>query len=173
LIGDIKTRVLGKRKLDEFDTVTINDAPISCDTFHRLRHGEWLNDDTIMAAMDISDKPVFVRHGYSVPLDEVGKTRTTKPVDRPLAAWDRRITRLREQARDKFGDTMRLVYFCPLNHNSNHFTLLEVNDQEKVIRHYDSMADQATIDSRVKLTRVGRLIQVRPCLKKATRIVLI
>jgi len=161
LIEGVSTRILGKRKLKEVDTVTINDIQVPCDIFDRLRCGEWLNDETIMVAMNISDKPIFVKHAYSVPLDKVGKTRTTSPIERPFTAWARWINRLREKTRNGCGNMVPLVYFCPLNHYGNHFTLLEINDQEKIIRHYDSMADQTAMDGRLKLTRVAQLVQVR------------
>ena len=135
---------------------------VPCDIFERLHRGKWLNDDSIMVAMNISDKPVFVKHAYSVPLDKVGKTRTTSPIKRPFTAWARWIDRLHEKMRNGLENMIPLVHFCPLNHYGNHFTLLEINDQEKIIRHYDLMADQATIDGNLKLTRVARLVQVRP-----------
>ncbi|OAP53878.1 hypothetical protein AYL99_11900 [Fonsecaea erecta] len=159
LIKDVGTRVLGKRKLDVVDTVSVNDLSIPCDTFERLQCGEWLNDDLIHLAMDISDKPEFVKHGYSVPLDDVGKTRTTKPIGRPFAAWARRVARLRDQAGDVRRDAGHLVHFCPVSHKGNHFTLLEINDREKVIRHYDSMAARANIDDPSTPTRVAQLVE--------------
>ena len=64
LIEGVSTRILGKRKLKEVDTVTVNDIQVPCDIFDRLRRGEWLNDETIMVAMNISDKPIFVKHAY-------------------------------------------------------------------------------------------------------------
>jgi Ulp1 protease family, C-terminal catalytic domain len=54
-----------------------------------------------------------------------------------------------------------LVHFCPLNVNSNHFTLLEINERERVIYHYDSMASQGVINGRIKQTRVGEIVEVR------------
>ncbi|EXJ73556.1 uncharacterized protein A1O5_03317 [Cladophialophora psammophila CBS 110553] len=159
LIGDVSMKVLGKHKLENIDAVAVNNTPVTCDTFDRLRYGEWLNDEMINLAMNISDKPDFVKHGYSVPLDKVGKTRMTTPINRPLAAWARRIKRLREGERNGLQRTTPLVYFCPLNHRGAHFTLLEINDQERVIRHYDSMADRATINGSGKQTRVARLVE--------------
>lgn len=169
LTRDVSTRILGKRKFDDVDAVAVNDMPVSCDIFDRLRQGQWLNDDIINLAMNISDRPDFVRHGYSVPLDHVGKTRTTRPILRPFAAWGRRINRLREKARTRSGDMIPLVYYCPLNHRDDHFTLLEINDQEKAIRHYDSVAEPATIDGSLKLTRVARLVGVRSSPKMMRR----
>ena len=169
LTRDVSTRVLGKRKFEDVDAVAVNEVPVSCDIFDRLRYGQWLNDDMINLAMNISDQADFVTHGYSVPLVDVRKTRTTRPIQRPLAAWGRRTNRLREEAGTISGDMIPLVYFCPLNHRGNHFTLLEINDQEKAIRHYDSMADLATIEGSLKRTRVAWLVEVRPSLKTMGR----
>jgi hypothetical protein len=138
-----------------------NNVELSCGIFNRLRGDKWFDDELIMAIMDISDKPFFVRHRQSVPLDEVGRTRKIQPYERPLATWARKIAEFRQQARDKFGDSIRLVYFCPLNHRNDHFTLLEINEREEVIRHYDSMADRSTIHDTSKSTKVRKLVQVR------------
>lgn len=84
-----------------------------------------------------------------------------KPVKRPLAGWARKITTFREKARHTFGDDIRLVYFCPLNHYSNHCTLLGINEREGKIRHHDSKADKGIIDGIRMLSPVGKLVQVR------------
>ncbi len=57
-----------------------------------------------------------------------------------------------------YGDRIRLVYLCPLNHKNNYFTLLEVNDRERKIRYYDSRVSKDVIDGTVKLTGVGKLV---------------
>jgi hypothetical protein len=111
--------------------------------------------------MQISDTPFFVTYDYSIHLDEPGRNNRMKPVKRPLAGWIRKTTDLRDKAKDTFGDAVRLVHFRPLNHNNNHFTLLEINEREEKIRHYNSMADKGVIEGTAKLTRVGRLVQVR------------
>ena len=59
-----------------------------------------------------------------------------------------------------------MVYFCPLNHKNNHFTLLEINDRDEVIRYYDSMSTQNAIDGSRRTTRVGALIQVHILMRK-------
>jgi hypothetical protein len=162
LVEEVSSRVLGKRKLEDDDSVAVNNGvELSCNIFRRLRQGEWFDAWTIMAAMQISDKPLFVRYGYSVPLDELGRNGRMKPVKRPLAGWARKMIKLHNEAKEMFGDATRLVYFCPLNHKNVHFTLLEINEQEEVIRHYDPMADKGVIDGTMKLTRVGRLVKVR------------
>ncbi|KAF7502222.1 hypothetical protein GJ744_006435 [Endocarpon pusillum] len=162
LVKEVSSRVLGKRKLEDNDSVAVNNGvELSCNIFHRLRQGEWFDAWTIMAAMQISDKPLFVRHGYSVPLDELGRNGRMRSVKTPLAGWARTMIKLHNEAKEVFENTTRLVYFCPLNHKNEHFTLLEINEQEEVMRHYDSRADQGVIDGTMKLTRVGRLVKVR------------
>jgi hypothetical protein len=48
----------------------------------------------------------------------------------------------------------------PLNINANHFTLLEINEQTKMIYHYDSMASHKAIHHKTKSTLVRREIEV-------------
>lgn len=44
LLEDISTKVLGKRKLMNGDSVTVkNGVVFSCDVFNRLRQGEWFD----------------------------------------------------------------------------------------------------------------------------------
>ena len=165
LIEDVSIKVLGKRKrmLKPDDNVTLDGGvDIFCNTFDMLRQGKWLDNWMIMAGMQMSDKPFFVRYGYSVALDRserFGRSRT-KRVSRPLAGWRNTIEKLRSEAQIQHGQGIRLVYFCPLNSNNNHFTLLEINEREKKMYHYDSMADQGVIDGTVKLTRVGKMVLV-------------
>jgi hypothetical protein len=115
-----------------------------------------------MAAIQMLDKPFFVRYGQSVPLDEIesfGRSGTRR-VSRPLARWRKTIEKFSSEAQIQHGQGTFLVYFCPLNRNTNHFSLLEINEQQRRIYHYDSMADQGVIDGRVKQTRVGKIVQV-------------
>jgi hypothetical protein len=51
-----------------------------------------------------------------------------------------------------------LVYFRPINSRNNHFTLLEINEREKVIRHYDSDAAPEVIKGD-KGTRISDLVK--------------
>jgi hypothetical protein len=162
LIEDVSTRVL-KRKLEDNDVVTVNNGvELPCTIFSQLRQGEWFDAWTIRGAMDISDKPLFVQYRYSIPLDEYGRNDRMKSIKRPFAGWARDIAKIRSQAKELSGE---LVYFCPLNHKNMHFSLLEINEREGVIRHYDSMADQGIINGISTPTRVCRLVQVRPSCK--------
>ncbi|KAK5042846.1 hypothetical protein LTR84_012801 [Exophiala bonariae] len=160
LIKDVGAKVLGKRKIREGNSVAINNGvELDSNIFRRLREEDWFDAWTIVAAMQISDKPFFVHHGYSVPLDELGRNERMKPVKRPLAGWAQKIIDFRKKAYEIYGDSTRLVYFCPLNHGNRHFTLLEINEREEVIRHYDSHADQSVIHGTMKLTRVQKLVK--------------
>jgi hypothetical protein len=162
LIEDVSVKVLGKHKqmLNPDDNVTVDGGvDIFCDTFNRLRKGQWLDSWMIMAAMQMSDKPAFVRYGYSVPLDQISK---------PLAGWRKTIERFSREGQIQHGQGTLLVYFCPLNRN-HHFTLLEVNERERKIYHYDSMANQGVIDSTAKLTPVGKIVLVSSGLRSRYR----
>ncbi|KAG4438626.1 hypothetical protein IFR05_005870 [Cadophora sp. M221] len=51
------------------------------------------------------------------------------------------------------------VFICPLNINANHFTLLKINEQTKIIYHYDSMATHGIIHRKTKSTFVRRVVE--------------
>jgi hypothetical protein len=56
-------------------------------------------------------------------------------------------------------DSMPLIFYCPVNHKNSHFILLEINDSERAIRHYDSQAPPTARDGTEK-TRVAYLVEV-------------
>ncbi|RHZ45973.1 uncharacterized protein CDV56_104172 [Aspergillus thermomutatus] len=160
LIERVSTKLFSKTMLGDDDTVTVNGSvELSCDIFQRLRRDEWLDTWTIIAGMQISDKPAFIRHIESVPLDEmIGRSGRPKQIKQPLAGLAKKIEKYRSEAKEIFGTGTCLVYFCPINHRNNHFTLLEINEREKVIRHYDSMADPAVVKGD-KGTRISDLVK--------------
>ncbi|KAH2582040.1 hypothetical protein KXV63_007062, partial [Aspergillus fumigatus] len=65
----------------------------------------------------------------------------------PLAEWAKKIAKDQQSVQEK------LVYFRPINYR-NHFTLLEINTREGVIRHYDSLAVGG-----IKKTVISRLVK--------------
>ena len=90
LIEDVSTKVLGKRKrmLKPDDNVTLDGGvDIFCNTFNMLRQGKRPDNWIIMAGMQMSDKPFFVRYSYSVTLDRFERfsRSDTKRVFRSLA----------------------------------------------------------------------------------------
>lgn len=131
------------------DTIAINDGiEIPCGIFDRLRPGRWLDSWTIHALMQISDKPGFVKYDLSIPLH---KSDDLQPIKHPLRAWAAKMGKCQEKARKPSGDRVPLVFFCPINHKGHHFSLLEVNEREKVIRHYDSMVK---VNNRLRMEEV-------------------
>jgi hypothetical protein len=154
--------VFKKRKLDADDTLSINGSvELSIDIFARLRAGEWLDSWALMAAMQISDRPDFVKFGESIPLDSFGRHGQMRSIKRPFQTWARRIISYRREAE---GGTP-LIFYCPVNHSNSHFTLLEINDGEKAIRHYDSQAPITAIKG-TKKTRVAGLVEVNQSAKR-------
>jgi hypothetical protein len=150
LVHLISSKVLNKNTLDKEDTVSVNGSTeLFCDIFEQLRPGRWMSDEIIMAVMQIVDKPAFVRHGLSIPLDEIAGDGQLRAVKRPLANWARQMANYRRGTKEAGS----LVYFCPVNHENNHYSLLEINEPERKIRHFDSLVERARQD------RVSSLIK--------------
>lgn len=149
--------MLGRQKLDEYDTFTIcGGSKISYDIFQLLRPNIWLNSWAIYTAMLISDRPWYIRYGLSIPLYKDGPKKKIR-VEDPLAGWVKEI----EEDREKNGNTPNFsassVYYRPINHG-NHFSLLEVNERKRIIRHYDSKASEDIIKG-TKRTLISKLAQ--------------
>ncbi|KAL2844845.1 hypothetical protein BJX68DRAFT_269381 [Aspergillus pseudodeflectus] len=159
LVEGAKARVLCQTILSPNDTLAVNGSmELECIILQHLHPGVRLDAWTILAAMQISDRPAFVRHDKSIPLDEIiaiEPVKRIRPFKRPLAAWAKKISKYRRQAKETFGDVIPLVFFYPINHTDSHYTLLEINERERVIRHYDSLADQGAVNQ----TRMSRLVQ--------------
>ena len=154
LIDDIKNKILKKPVLDADDAVVVDGrVEISCTTFNDLREGNWLDNWMLMAGIQMSDKPHFIRYGDSIPLDEHSR-RGPKPIRKPLERWRKTI-----ETQVEHGQNI-LVHFCPLHRDGNHFSLLEINERERKVYHFDSKADPRVIDGQVEQTRVGRTVQV-------------
>ena len=114
-----------------------------------------------MASMQILDKPFFIRYGCSVPLDQAKQSRSNKGrFSGPLSRWKQTVQNLKRYAQIQRGQGTLLIYFCPLNHNDKHFSLLEINEPEKKIYHYDSKAMAEVINGTAKPTRVGQIVKV-------------
>ncbi|KAA8641577.1 uncharacterized protein ATNIH1004_011713 [Aspergillus tanneri] len=73
LIRSVKENVFQQTTIRGNESISVNGSvEITCDMFQQLRPGTWLDSLTIAAAMHLSDKPAYVKHGLSVLLDEVG-----------------------------------------------------------------------------------------------------
>jgi len=94
------------------------------DSLLLLREGQWINEEVILACLHLSNKLPSVRIGLSVP---------TYPVKRPF-----QVARLRvEEWRRETSGPNSLIYLFPMFQPA-HFSLLEINEIEKCIYHYDS-----------------------------------
>ena len=80
------------------------------------------------------------------------------PYPDPLGHWRKQIDEYRCQGKNDLGGPQ--VYLCPLHLHANHFTLLEINEQTKMIYHYDSLANQRIISRKTKITPVRRVVEV-------------
>jgi hypothetical protein len=90
LINDVKG-ILKKSVLDADDAVIVDGrVEISCTTFNDLREGRWLDNWMLMAGIQMSDKPHFIRYGDCIPLDE-HSGRGLKPIRKPLDRWRKTI----------------------------------------------------------------------------------
>ncbi|KAE8408980.1 hypothetical protein BDV37DRAFT_237773 [Aspergillus pseudonomiae] len=124
----VKARVLCQTILSPNDTLAVNGSmELECTILQHFHPGVRLDAWTILAAMQISDRPAFVRHDKNIPLDEIiaiEPVKRIRPFKRPLAAWAKKISKYRRQAKETFGDVIPLVFFCPINHTDSHYTLL-------------------------------------------------
>lgn len=127
-----------EKTVDKDSSVFVNgDVELCASMVERLRLREWLNSWDIDASLSITDKPQFVQLGVSVPLHEKGQTGEIILRSRPLKRWRHKVDTWREGAA-KHKEPQ--IFICPLNVGTNHFTLLEINEQTGTIRHYDSLS---------------------------------
>ena len=151
--------VLSKRTLGNDDSIIVNGAvELSCSLFDRLRSREWLNCWDIAAALEMTDRPMFVKLGLSVPLYKKDANGEVGRLSNPLRRWRKKIDDYRSEGKNDLEGPQ--VYICPLNVNADHFTLLEINEQTKMIYHYDSMAGLGIIQRKTKSTLVRRVVEV-------------
>ena len=148
--------MLDKENFDDGDSVMVNGAvDLPCAAFAQLRSGQRLDMWIIAAAMELIDKPLYVRYGYSVPLDDLDENGNIFSIQQPLARWRKKIDEWREVENDR-----TMIYFCPLNIGTNHFSLLEINEQLSMIYHYNSLADPDVIEGRNQPTQVEHAVKV-------------
>jgi hypothetical protein len=131
---------------------------LSSGILDRLRFREWLNCWDIKAALEMTDRPVFMKLGISIPLHKENANSEITPISKPLRRWRKTIDDYRREGKNDLEGP--LVYFCPLNANTNHFTLLEINEQTKIVYHYDSMASHKITHHKTKSTPVRQEIEV-------------
>lgn len=112
--------------------------------------------------MHIADRPAWVYFRESIPVNDIGRHGRMRSIKKPFKSWAKEIVELRRKAEG----TVPLLFYAPVHHTNTHFTLLEIDDGEKVIRHYDSKA-KLTIRNGTEKTRVATLVKVSSVLKTA------
>ena len=121
--------------------VTGTNFRFGVDSLRRLGARRWLNDEIILASLHLSDKLAFVRVGFSIPMHKQSEPQSAIP--RPFERAAKQMADWHCQAKA----TGPLVCFFPLFQHQNHFSLLEVNEIDGYIYHYDSLSqgDNATV----------------------------
>ena len=118
--------VLGKHTLDDDDSIIVNSVvELSCSVFDRLYSREWLNYWDITAALEMTDRPVFIGLGLSVPVYKKEANGEVTPLANPLRYERKKIDDYRYEGKNNPNSPQ--VYICPLNINADYFTLLEIN----------------------------------------------
>lgn len=134
-------QALGKREFGHEDTITLSGKSIPGDSLNRLETGCWFDIWLLEAALEIQDRAVWVKLGPCISTHEMVHGKI-KPVEAPFRRLRSEIESLRDNdssQRPQGG----FVFLRPLCINSNHFTLLEVNEREGMIYHYDSLANRS------------------------------
>uniref|UniRef100_A0A093X852 Ubiquitin-like-specific protease 1 n=1 Tax=Talaromyces marneffei PM1 TaxID=1077442 RepID=A0A093X852_TALMA len=159
LISRIKAQVFNKQSLSHDDTFIIDHSlKLPADIFYALQPGRWLDCWVIRVAMHIADRPASVHFCESIPVNDIKRHDRIKPLKKPFEAWVKEIAELRKKTESGLESCTPLIFYAPLCHTHSHFTLLEINDGEKVIRHYDSLAERTTING-MKKTRISTLVK--------------
>jgi hypothetical protein len=84
--------ILGKHTLSNNDSLIVNGAAeLSYSVFDRLRSKEWLNFYDITAALEMTNRPVFVRLGLSIPLYKKDTNGEVTPLLNPLRRYGKQI----------------------------------------------------------------------------------
>ncbi|KAF5969556.1 hypothetical protein FCOIX_10818 [Fusarium coicis] len=116
-----------------FDEVLVSNANFRfrSDLLQRLRPGQWLHADIIVACLHLSDSLPHARVGISVPIHRTDDP--SQPVPRPFEVAAKRISEWHSRCPGE-----PIVSFFPLLQHNNHFSLLEINETDQSIYHYDS-----------------------------------
>ncbi|KAI1288770.1 hypothetical protein F5Y03DRAFT_79342 [Xylaria venustula] len=102
------------------------------ETLSRLGGTEWFNDDLIIFCLHLADRLSYVRVGFCVPLH-----KQAKPQAKVVRPFERTSQVIKEWNAAEPHEN--LVCFFPLCHHGTHFSLLEVNQRDKTMYHYDSI----------------------------------
>lgn len=113
------------------------------DILDRIDGTQWFNDTLILLCLHLADRLSYVRVGFSIPIHQ--QTGKGKILPRPFQKAMLQIKQWNSTEHDPSGS---LVCFFPLWQHGNHFSLLEINQKEDVIYHYDP--EGTSVDEDIK-----------------------
>ncbi|KAK1248316.1 hypothetical protein MKX08_006536 [Trichoderma sp. CBMAI-0020] len=120
--------------------LTVRNSRPPCDfnltALQRLKGQTWLNDKLLVACLHLSERLSFVRIGWSITIHQ--DVRPEIPMNQQFERASQQIQAWKED------DNSQLAYFFPLYQHRNHFTLLEINEREGYVYHYDSLSGDNT-----------------------------
>ena len=151
--------ILSKHMLGNDNSIIINSiVKLLYSMFDRLCSQEQLNCQDIAAVLEMTNRLVFVRLGLSILLYKKDANSKVTPLSNPLCCQKKKIDNYKCKGKNDLKGLQ--VYICLLNVNANHFTLLKINKQTKMIYHYDSIASYKIIYYKIKSTLVRRVAEV-------------
>jgi Ulp1 family protease len=108
-----------------------------------LNERQWINQDIILACLHSADRLPFIRVGcFHIALSDQLKD--------PLQMMQKKVRQWRRQI-DKEN---YLVYLFPLNHNGCHWSLLEIDDREHLITHYNGPERYIKVESYLNIIAI-------------------
>jgi Ulp1 protease family, C-terminal catalytic domain len=117
-----------------------------------------------------SDKCEFPSIFVKAPVNDIGRHGRMRLIKNPFKAWGEDITELRRKAEVGLECHIPLIFYSPIHYTDSHFMLLEIDDDKKMIHHYDSLAEPTTVNG-MKKTRIATLVEVRLALKDVRSII--
>ncbi|KAI1406969.1 hypothetical protein F5Y13DRAFT_143154 [Hypoxylon sp. FL1857] len=101
------------------------------DILSQLHDTEWFSEELIMLCLFLTDKSPHVRVGFSIPIHKQNRVREMMP-----QPFERAALQIKEW--NDLDSQYEHTCFFPLFQYGNHFSLLEINQREGFIYHYDS-----------------------------------
>ncbi|KAL7757078.1 hypothetical protein ACKLNR_014071 [Fusarium oxysporum f. sp. zingiberi] len=120
-LQEIQNSVTGSELL-----VKNTDYRFAVDSLQLLNGHQWINQDVILACLHLSDRLSFIRVGnFHIALSDQLK--------RPLQMAQKKVRQWRRQMKEE----NYLVSLFPINYNGGHWSLLEINDKDRLITNYN------------------------------------
>ncbi|KAI0131061.1 hypothetical protein F4814DRAFT_456983 [Daldinia grandis] len=133
---DVLEQVLtGEKLLDRKLHIRDSTWGFYIDQLDRFNKGRWFGEDTIQLCMRLSDRLSFMRIGSPVAIHD---EQTGKALADPLRWAAKHVEDWNVR-----GGNDHLVCFFPLFLENTHFTLLEINQVDGFIYHYDAAGYKA------------------------------